>query len=560
MTYAYWKGERHRDHAVFDLFFRKNPFNGAFTVFAGVEECVRFVQSFRFSPRDIAYLKTLLPDCEEAFFAWLATLDGSELAVYAVAEGTVVFPRTPLIRVEGPLAVAQLVETTLLNLTNFASLICTNAARFRLAAGADKTLLEFGLRRAQGPDGAMSASRYSFMGGFDGTSNVAAGLHFGIRPRGTHAHSLVSAFVRLDDLKTRMIRCAPRRPAEAGAASEPPAGAAGTAAPPPEERDFVALALRFKLELGFEIASMGEMAAFISFAQAFPRNFLALVDTYDTLQSGVPNFICVALALRECGYTAAGVRLDSGDLAYLSKETRRLFIETDARYGSELAKCNIVASNDINESVLHALNDQSHCIDTFGIGTNLVTCQAQPALGMVYKLVEIKGEPRIKLSQDASKITIPGRKEAYRLIGAEGVPILDLVIRVGEMRPEPRKRTLCRHPFEEKLRAYVTPSHVIPLLRLVWKGKRARLDGYVEGEEEGAAAAAAAGAERPHNMRVVFPPLAELRAFVAAQLALVREDHLRPLNPTPYKVSVSTELYHYIHEMWMKEIPVSELS
>ena len=295
--------------------------------------------------------------------------------------------------------------------------------------------------------------------------------------------------------------------------------------------------------------------------QAFPDGFLALVDTYDTLQSGVPNFICVALALRECGYAAAGVRLDSGDLAYLSKETRRLFLETDARYGSELAKCNIVASNDINESVLHALNDQSHCIDTFGIGTNLVTCQAQPALGMVYKLVEIKGEPRIKLSQDASKITIPGRKEAYRLIGAEGVPILDLVIRVGEMRPEARKRTLCRHPFEEKLRAYVTPSHVIPLLRLVWKGKRARLDGYVEGEEDGAAAAAAAaGAERPHNMRVVFPPLAELRAFVAAQLALVREDHLRPLNPTPYKVSVSTELYHYIHEMWMKEIPVSELS
>ena len=226
--------------------------------------------------------------------------------------------------------------------------------------------------------------------------------------------------------------------------------------------------------------------------------------------------------------------------------------------------CNIVASNDINEQVLHALGDQGHSIDTFGIGTNLVTCQAQPALGMVYKLVEIKGEPRIKLSQDASKVTIPGRKEAFRLIGAEGVPILDLVVRVGEMQPQARKRVLCRHPFEEKLRAFVTPTHVIPLLRLVWLGKAAR-------PEAGGAGAAAAGfapstgagggaaAVRPHNLRAPFPPLAELRAFVHAQLALIREDHLRPLNPTPYKVSVSTELFHYIHDLWMREIPIAEL-
>ena len=159
------------------------------------------------------------------------------------------------------------------------------------------------------------------------------------------------------------------------------------------------------------------------------------MDTYDTLSSGVPNFICVALALRELGYVAKGIRLDSGDLAYLSKEARRLFRAADARYGSSLHSCTVVASNDINEAVLLSLNDQGHEIDAFGVGTNLVTCQAQPALGMVYKLVEINGVPRIKLSQDVGKVTIPGAKEAYRLIGTEGVPLLDVLVRVGEARP-----------------------------------------------------------------------------------------------------------------------------
>ncbi len=148
---------------------------------------LKFVQTFRFSPTDIAYLRSLMPDADPAFFAWIADLDCSQLKIFGVADGTVVFPREPLLRIEGPLAIGQLLETTVLNLCNFASLITTNAARFRLAAGADKTLLEFGLRRAQGPDGAMSASRYAYMGGFDATSNVAAGLHFGISPRGTHA-------------------------------------------------------------------------------------------------------------------------------------------------------------------------------------------------------------------------------------------------------------------------------------------------------------------------------------------------------------------------------------
>lgn len=544
------------------------------------QECIKFIQTFRFTKEHIDFLRGVMPNADAAFFDYLAGLDCRALKVFAVAEGTVVFPRVPLLRVEGPLAIAQLVETSLLNLCNYASLVCTNAARFRLAAGANKTLLEFGLRRAQGPDGAMSASRYSFMGGFDGTSNLLAAFTHGITPMGTHAHSLVSAFVTVEDLPCRTI----------------------------DGVDVVAAALRYRSELGFHIASNGELAAFIAYAQAFPTSFLALVDTYDTLASGVPNFLAVALALRDRGYAALGVRLDSGDLAYLSKETRRLFAKADEKYGTSFARdAKVVASNDINESVLISLNDQGHEVDTFGIGTNLVTCQAQPALGMVYKLVDINGVPRIKLSQDVSKVTIPGAKEAFRLIGAEGVPLLDMLIRVGEARPQPGKRVLCRHPFDEKRRVYVTPTAVIPLLRLVWKGWAAPLDEKLASDEAlrgtaadgpvatGSSAAphdpppsaglvpvphddpssvsagdgtAAASPARPRSasagaapvgtlpglttlmspsafpagvsMRARFPSLAELRSFVKSQLNLIREDHLRPLNPTPYKVSVSS--------------------
>jgi hypothetical protein len=165
-SYAYWKANLHEKPCVFDLFFRKNPFKGEFTIFAGLEECLKYVKNYRFSASDIQYLREMGPlaDADPAFFTWLETLDTSAVSLYAVPEGSVVFPRTPLIRLEGPLGICQLLETTLLNLTNYASLITTNAARFRLAAGEDKTLLEFGLRRAQGPDGAMSASRYASWG------------------------------------------------------------------------------------------------------------------------------------------------------------------------------------------------------------------------------------------------------------------------------------------------------------------------------------------------------------------------------------------------------------
>jgi nicotinate phosphoribosyltransferase len=294
---------------------------------------------------------------------------------------------------------------------------------------------------------------------------------------------------------------------------------------------FVKIVLEIRAALGFHYTNEGELASFIAYAQAFPKEFLALVDTYDTLKSGVPNFICVALGLLKLGYKPIGVRLDSGDLSYLSKETRKIFNEMSIRTDPALSKCLILASNEINKNVLISLKQQGYEIDTFGIGTHLVTCDDQPAMGCVYKLVEAKGVPRIKLSQELSKMTIPGRKEVYRLFGEDGSSLLDLMIRVGDHPPEPEKRVLCHHPFDHIKRVYVTPSKVIPLHRCVWDGKR------------------------------VYPevPLKESRNYVLNQLRRTRGDHLRDINPTPYKVSVSEELYNYVYHLWAEESPVKEL-
>jgi nicotinate phosphoribosyltransferase len=364
------------------------------------------------------------------------------------------------------------------------------------------------LRRAQGPDGGVSASRYSYIGGFDGTSNVLAGYLFGIPIRGTHAHSYVQSFIGVEDLKDRTL-----------------AGADG------KVHDFVKEVLEIRAELGFNHTNEGELASFIAYAQAFPREFLALVDTYDTLKSGVPNFVCVALGLLKLGYKPIGIRLDSGDLSYLSKGTRRMFNEMAAKTDPSLAKCLIMASNEINKSVLISLKQQGHEIDTFGIGTHLVTCDDQPAMGCIYKLVEVRGIPRIKLSQELDKMTIPGKKEAYRLFGEDGYSLLDLMIRVGDKPPDPANHTLCHHPFDHIKRVYVKPSKVIPLHHCVWDGKR-----IAQGV-----------------------PLNETRDYVLNQLRSTREDHLRDINPTPYKVSVSEELYNYVYHLWAEESPVTEL-
>ncbi|XP_010270181.1 PREDICTED: nicotinate phosphoribosyltransferase 1-like isoform X3 [Nelumbo nucifera] len=458
MAYAYWKARKHLERAVFDLFFRRNPFGGEYTVFAGLEECVQFIANFKFTEEDILYLRSSLPNCEDGFFDYLRGINCSDVEVYAISEGSVVFPKIPLLRVEGPIAVVQLLETPFVNLINYASLVATNAARHRFVAGKSKVLLEFGLRRAQGPDGGISASKYCYIGGFDATSNVAAGQLFGIPLRGTHSHAFVSSFMSPNEIIDKSL-CRN----DGSSTCE----------------DFVSLVQTWLRKIQwthslhgvFGETNQSELAAFISYALSFPQNFLALVDTYDVMRSGVPNFCAVALALADLGYKAIGIRLDSGDIAYLSIEARKFFCAIEKEFEVPgFGNMTITASNDLNEETLDALNKQGHEVDSFGIGTYLVTCYAQAALGCVFKLVEINNLPRIKLSEDVSKVSIPCKKRCYRLYGREGYPLVDIMTGENEPRPKAAERVLCRHPFNESKRAYVVPQRVEELLKCYWPG------------------------------------------------------------------------------------------
>ncbi|KAI5588757.1 hypothetical protein POPTR_005G139800v4 [Populus trichocarpa] len=523
MAYAYWKANKHQERAVFDLYFRKNPFGGEYTVFAGLEECIRLIANFKFTEDEISFIRESLPgSCEDGFFDYLRGLDCSEVEVYSIAEGSVVFPKVPLLRIEGPIAVAQLLETPLVNLVNYASLVATNAARHRFVAGKSKMLLEFGLRRAQGPDGGISASKYCYLGGFDATSNVAAGRLFGIPLRGTHSHAFVSSYMSPDEIIDKSLRSA-----DGSSSCE----------------DLVSLAQTWLSKIQWSSSLRGifgetnqsELAAFTSYALAFPISFLALVDTYDVMRSGIPNFCAVALALNDLGYKAVGIRLDSGDLAYLSCEARKFFRAIEKEFGVPgFGKMSITASNDLNEETLDALNKQGHEVDAYGIGTYLVTCYAQAALGCVFKLVEINNQPRIKLSEDVSKVSIPCKKRSYRLYGREGYPLVDIMTGENEPSPKVGERILCRHPFNESKRAYVVPQQVEELLKCYWPGS----------------------SDKP---REDLPPLKDIRDRCIKQLEIMRPDHMRRLNPTPYKVSVSAKLYDFIHFLWLNEAPVGEL-
>lgn len=233
------------------------------------------------------------------------------------------------------------------------------------------------------------------------------------------------------------------------------------------------------------------------------------------------------------GYLALGVRIDSGDLAYQSKEIRKCLEKVAEAFGLPwMAKRRIVASNDINEDTLLSLNQQGNEIDTFGIGTHLVTCQKQPALGCVFKLVELNGDARMKLSQDIEKVTIPGKKEAFRLFGGDGRALLDLMQRCEDPPPSPGKRVLCRHPFDEAKRAYVCPSQVESLYHVYCKNGK---------------------------ICSPLPSLKEIQERVKNSLKKFRQDHLRGLNPTPYKVSLSDSLYTFMHQLWLNHAPIGEL-
>eukprot|EP00559_Dactyliosolen_fragilissimus_P000810 CAMPEP_0184868298 /NCGR_PEP_ID=MMETSP0580-20130426/29921_1 /TAXON_ID=1118495 /ORGANISM="Dactyliosolen fragilissimus" /LENGTH=514 /DNA_ID=CAMNT_0027369095 /DNA_START=110 /DNA_END=1651 /DNA_ORIENTATION=+ len=514
MAYAYWKSGRHKSNAIFELFFRENPFGGEYTIFCGIDEVLKHLENFKFSKSDLDYLKTTpaLQHCDSAFFDdYLKNLDCSEVSVHSLKQGSIAFPRVPLLIISGPLGITQLLETTLLNLVNYPSLIATNAARMVVAATAQfkengKRLVEFGLRRAQGPDGAFSASKYSFLGGFDATSNVQAGKILGIPIAGTHAHAFVQSHSSLNDVKDLLL-------VKNGSH---------------ESVNLLEIVMQYRNKLGKEWNSTndGELAAFISYATSFPNSFLCLIDTYDTLRSGLRNFIMVALALDDCGYVAKGIRLDSGDLCYFSLECAKLFKEmANLHCRPFLDKMDVVASNDINESVLHSLNKQGHAVTVFGIGTNLVTCQAQPALGCVYKLVELDGKPRMKLSQDLHKVLIPGQKIAYRLYGQAGWPLLDLmVVSRDDEEPQVGKRIMCRHPFIERKRVAVIPSRVEKLHRLVF--------------------------DKGNGVVVDISELSDERQYVRSQIQSLRPDILRPMNPGQYKVSISEKLFDFLHDIW----------
>lgn len=537
MCYAYWLDSKHNDQAVFDLFFRKNPFKGEYTIFAGLDECLRYVSNLKFSDGDINYLKGI-PDysnIDGKFWDYLKSLDTASMKIYALHEGSACFPNSPLVRVEGPLGLLQLIETTLLNLINYASLVATNAARYKLAANSGNMskckLLEYGLRRAQGPDGGFSASRYSYIGGFDATSNLLAGKEFNIPVSGTLSHAYIMAYFGSEKLsrenksnhkfllnkKTNMqenftLRCLDI------------------------EEDMMKKDILMKIGQSERTNSSerSELKAFIAFAWAFPNMFLALVDTYDVIRSGLINYCIVAIALLNFGYKPIGIRIDSGDLAYLSKYARDLFTIAGGAYDLiEFNDFEIVASNDINEETINSLNDQSHAITSMGIGTNLVTCQSQPALGCVYKIVEANGVPCMKLSSMPEKITIPCKKSSYRLYGRDGNALLDLILIHNEPIPVPGQRILCRHPFIAEKRCYATPSRVEPLLQLWW------CDGQLVHEP---------------------PSLNLIRDHCIKSLAYLTGDIKRSLNPTPYKVSVSNSLYELLNQLKVSLTPIGELS
>ncbi|KAM9495562.1 nicotinate phosphoribosyltransferase [Clarias gariepinus] len=508
MAYAYWRAGRDTQHAVFEIFFRDNPFDGGFTLFAGLSDCLQFLRDFRFTDEDVEYLRSVLPsNTHPDFFTYLKGIDSSAVSVNAVAEGTVVFARVPLMEVSGPLAVVQLLETSLLCLVNYASLVCTNAARFRLAAGPRRRLMEMGLRRAQGPDGGLTASRYTYIGGFDLTSNALAGRLFGIPVAGTIAHSYVTSFSSLEEVCPRTLA-----PSRGGDPVELV----------PLVKDWLGRVCQL---LGAEPQHVreGELAAFLSYAIAYPCNFLPVIDSYSVSSSGLPCFCAVALALCQLQYQPLGIRLDSGDLCRQSLEVYNVFKRCSKHFSvPAFESLIIVGSNSLSEKRLSELNKIDNEIDVLGIGTHLVTCTSQPSLGCVYKLVEVGGQPRMKLSEDPEKSTLPGRKAVYRLMDTDGHPQMDLICLSAEPAPKVGVPLNCHSLGQDKAVQSITPAHVTSL----------RLDVFSHGE-------------------ILLPLSSALESRLHAQTSIqaLYSHHKKLENPESYTVAVSEKIYSLVHDI-----------
>jgi nicotinate phosphoribosyltransferase len=462
---------------------------------AGYDLVQEILENFKFSPNELHYLQSLpaFHKADPRFFEALRNLDLSDLQIWGMPEGELAFPRLPILQVRGPILKAQLLESALLNAVNFASLVATYSRRIRVAAG-DRSLIEFGLRRAQGPNGAMTATRASYLGGFDGTSNVLAAMKFHIPAVGTMAHSFVQSF--FEPLKSFEWR----------------------------GEDITRLLEELKKEDGLETNDR-ELSAFFSYAQAIPDHVLLLVDTYDTLHSGVPNAIRIFKILRKFGHEPLGIRLDSGDLVYLSKETRKLLDEAGFH------KTKIFASNELDEKIIASLQDQGAQIDSYGVGTRLVTAASDPALGGVYKLVELDGRPRMKISQQTAKLVIPGAKSVYRLLGSNGKMLLDLLTHQSEPAPKAGEEILAFHPSDPFKKTWVTPSAVLPLLVPLYKDGR-----WLETSD-----------------------LTAKRQRSLEGMRALREDIVRMANPAPYKVSLSRKLKDLLDTLYNQERPAAKL-
>lgn len=379
----YEKGQNEK--VIFDVFFRQNPCNNGYSVCAGLDQVIDYIKNLHFTYDDVDYLRGL-GIFKEDFLHYLSGFHFSG-DIYAIPEGTVVFPKEPLLKVVAPIMEAQLVETAILNIINHQSLIATKTSRIVFAANGDG-IMEFGLRRAQGPDAGLYGARAAMIGGCVGTSNVLAGQMFDVPVMGTHAHSWIMSF--------------------------------------PDE-----------------------YTAFKTYAEMYPDNCTLLVDTYDTLKSGVPNAIRVFQEFKDTGKPLIkyGIRLDSGDLAYLSKEARKMLDEAG------FPEATICASNDLDEFLLHDLKMQGAAIDSWGVGTNLITSKDCPSFGGVYKLAAIQNEegefvPKIKISENTEKITNPGNKTIYRIYEkASGKIKADLICFADEV-IDPKQDLLLFDPMD----------------------------------------------------------------------------------------------------------------